>query len=260
MGDLENDGVARGKYGVSTESIDTHSQGKEGPCSEHRFTMSDPQKELKEPANNLPYAVREPPNEPSRTSPISATRVISIPSTSLAMHGRDRRKIAEAILRIATAIFSLIAFLVMANNHQTGTELGTKLTFHAKFSDFQAYSYLLGMNLLAFVYSTAQVFMWGLACKQGYIYSPTFNLALAVFICDKLMALLLFSASSSAATVSILSQKGVGSIWPSICTVWQVANFCSQAEGAVGMSFFSSFCIIASALFSGYNLVRLMTN
>eukprot|EP00249_Psilotum_nudum_P005363 c18804_g1_i2 orf=827-1507(+) len=186
LADMENNGLPQEKYDASTDNTDARSpEHVEEPHRERRFTVGDPPKELKELDKDHRYEAKDPPNEPSRTSPIRTTRPSSTPSTIVALRRWNHWKIVEAILRITTAIFSLIAFAVMAANHQTGVELGTKITFSAKFSDFQAYSYLLGMNLLTFVYSTVQVVMWGLASKKGYNHSPTFNLALAIFICDE---------------------------------------------------------------------------
>nr|P0DJI7.1 RecName: Full=CASP-like protein 3 [Osmunda lancea] len=162
-------------------------------------------------------------------------------------------KIIAIAPRIGAAVLSLVAFSVMASTGERRSGAGS--TFKVKFSDFQAYNYLIALNVILFVYSTVQLVML-VNSNHNSSFSSPFKWVLGVYICDQLLAFLLFSASSSAATASELSRHGLHNIWPPACATWKLWTFCSKAEAAVAMSFLSSFFIITSSILSGYHLSK----
>lgn len=168
----------------------------------------------------------------------------------------DRMKIMDTVLRSGGAGLSLIAFSVMVATNETRTGAGS--TFKMTFTDFRAYNYLVALNLISFLYSSGQLYILGQSRRNNAFSSP-FKQGLFVYICDQVLAYLLFSASSAAATASELSHHGLRNIWPPACSTWKLWLFCSKADGAVTMSFFSSFFVILSSLFSGYYLSTLLT-
>eukprot|EP00250_Pteridium_aquilinum_P014383 c21954_g2_i1 orf=139-987(-) len=164
-------------------------------------------------------------------------------------------KLIEVALRSAAAVFSLITFCVMTSTREMRMASGS--TFEVKFSDFQAYNYLVALNVLAFVYSSAQVVVI-LQSNNSSIFASPMRSGICKYFCDEILAFCLFSASSSAATASELALHGLHNLWPPACSTWKLWMFCSKADAAVVISFFSSFSVILSSLFSGFYLLRLV--
>lgn len=161
----------------------------------------------------------------------------------------------EVMLRFGSAVFSLIAFSVMVSTNEKRIAAGS--TFYVKFSDFKAYNYLVALNLLSFLYSSGQLIMFAQS-KSSSILSSPIKWGALVYICDQMLAFLLVSSSSSAATASELSRHGLHNIWPPACSTWKLWLFCIKADGAIVMSFFSSLFVLLSSFSSGYHLSQLL--
>lgn len=196
-------------------------------------------------------------------SVISAAKNVSFTSRSTssfdykagAFRTPGHMKIVDIILRSGGAVLSLIAFSVMVANTEKRSGAGS--TFKMKFSDYQAYNYLVALNVISFVYSCGQLILLGQSNGSNTFSSP-FKRGLSIYICDQVLAFLLFSASSSAATASQLSRHGLHNIWPPACSTWKLFLFCEKADVAVVMSFFTSVFVILSSLYSGYYLSKLL--
>lgn len=158
-------------------------------------------------------------------------------------------------LRFGSAIFSLIAFSVIISTNEKRVAAGS--TFFVKFSDYQAYNYLAALNLLSFLYSSGQLVLLAQARNSSILSSPV-KWGASVYLCDQMLAFLIISSSSSAATASELSRHGLRNIWPPACSTWKLSLFCSKADVAVGMSFISFLFMLLSSFSSGYHLSKLL--
>ncbi|KAH7292919.1 hypothetical protein KP509_28G003500 [Ceratopteris richardii] len=96
-------------------------------------------------------------------------------------------KVMDALLRSAAAVCSLVAFCVMSSTREMRSGAGS--TFEVKFSDFQAYSYLVAANVLAFVYSSAQVVMVlqsaNRKSNQGSVFTSLVQSGVFKYLCDE---------------------------------------------------------------------------
>ncbi|KAI5061926.1 hypothetical protein GOP47_0022465 [Adiantum capillus-veneris] len=145
------------------------------------------------------------------------------------------------MLRFGSAIFSLIAFSVIVSNSEKRVAAGS--TFYVKFSDYQAYN--------------GQLILMGQGRTGGILSSPI-KWGASLYSCDQVLAFLMMSSSSSAATASELSQHGLHNIWPPACSTWKLSLFCTRADVAVGMSFVSCLFMFLSTFSSGYHLANLL--
>lgn len=163
----------------------------------------------------------------------------------------QQMKIVEAALRIGGAILALITFSVLCATSEWRSGAGS--TFKMSFTDYQAYNYLVAVNVLSFVYSCWQSVVISQS-RFGGVFSTSRENMLFTYVCDQVLAFLLFSASTAAATAAQLSRHGLHNIWPPACATWSLWRFCAKADAAVVMSFFSSFFVISSSVFSGYHI------
>ncbi|MCO5604175.1 hypothetical protein L7F22_058336 [Adiantum nelumboides] len=178
-------------------------------------------------------------------------------------HGAGYLKMIEAVLRSAAAVFSLIAFCVMSSTWERRVAAGS--TFEVKFSDYQAYNFLVTLNVLTFAYSSAQVVVVLQSCSSSSsssssIFATPLRSAICKYFCDEVLAFCLFPASSSAATASEMSHYGLHNIWPPACSTWKLWLFCLKADVAVIISFFSSCFVILSSLISGFHLLCIIAS
>ncbi|MCO5566605.1 hypothetical protein L7F22_020282 [Adiantum nelumboides] len=143
------------------------------------------------------------------------------------------------VLRFGSAIFSLIAFSVIISNSEKRVAAGS--IFYVKFSDYQAYNYLTAINLLTFLYSSGQLILLPQG-RTSCILSSPIKWGALLYLCDQMLAFLMISSSSSAATASALSRHGLHNIWPPACSTWKLTLFCSRADVAL-FHVFSEFCL-----------------
>lgn len=184
-----------------------------------------------------------------RSPSIRSSSAVYGSSSSWRKGSPRQMKIVEVALRFGGAVLALITFSVMASTSERRDGAGS--TFKMKFTDYQAYNYLVAVNIISLLYSCGQLFLLGQS-RVGGMFTNTRDTMLFTYIADQVLAFLLFSASTAAATAAQLSRSGLHNIWPPACSTWKLFHFCSQADAAVVMSFFSSFFVIVSAVFSGY--------
>lgn len=138
--------------------------------------------------------------------------------------------------RVSELVFCLISFSVMAADKTQGWSGDS-------FDRYKEYRYCLSVTVIAFVYSGFQ------ACdlahnlitgKHVIRHHSRYNFD---FIMDQILAYLLISASSSAATRVDDWQSN-----------WGKDEFTEMASASVGMSFLAFAAFAFSSLISGYNL------
>ncbi|OAY30884.1 CASP-like protein 4A3 [Manihot esculenta] len=149
---------------------------------------------------------------------------------------KDRRKVAELGFRIAEVVLCLISFSVMAADKTQGWSGDS-------YDRYREYRYCLSVNVIAFVYSGFQAYDMSYHLVTGkHVMSHRvrrhFN-----FLVDQVLAYLLVSASSSAATRVDDWQSN-----------WGKDEFTEMASASVTMAFLAFVAFAVSSLISGYNL------
>lgn len=155
--------------------------------------------------------------------------------------------------RLAECVLSLISFVVMcANSQYMGVDFG-----NLKFNHFQAYRYLVAVNIIVFVYSTLQFIQLAYTVILGISFIPSIFLSTwLTFGFDQLFSYLLLSASTSAATVANLSYTGEMGV--RLCPRYDLGSFCARADAAVTMSFFTFLSMLSSTILAIYRIVVLL--
>ncbi|KAJ0614152.1 putative casparian strip membrane protein [Helianthus annuus] len=138
--------------------------------------------------------------------------------------------------RVLEVVLCLIAFSVMASDKTQGWSGDS-------FDRYKEYRYVVAVNAIAFAYAAFQAIdmTYRLIYKKhifSYSLRPLFD-----FSTDQILAYLLISASSSAATRV--------DDWVSN---WGKDDFTEMATASIGMSFLAFLAFALSALISGYNL------
>lgn len=138
--------------------------------------------------------------------------------------------------RIMGLVFCLLSFSVMAADKTQGWAGDS-------FDRYKEYRYCLSMTVIGFVYSAFQAYVQThhLITGKHIIRHPMryyFDFAM-----DQILAYLLMSASSSAATRT-----------DSWVSNWGEDEFTKMANASVGMSFLAFFAFAFSSLISGYIL------
>ncbi|XP_062002540.1 CASP-like protein 4B1 [Rosa rugosa] len=132
-------------------------------------------------------------------------------------------------LRGLSLVFSLLAFIIMASNK------------HGDWKDFdkyEEYRYLLGIAILATLYTGAQAFK-NATGKEMFQRRTS---ALADFIGDQIMAYLLISSSSSAIPLTNRMRESQDNI------------FTDASASAISMAFLAFVSLALLALISGHKL------
>ncbi|CAK9201689.1 unnamed protein product [Sphagnum jensenii] len=154
-------------------------------------------------------------------------------------------------LRLAESVCSLVALVVMSSNLKSSGKASLK------FNSFSSYIYLVSMNAIVFVYSSLQFVQIAYTVISGISFIPSILITTWVTFCvDQVLAYLMMSASSSAATFSIISHNGEMGVH--LCSYYGLHSFCSQADAAVAMSFFAFTAMSLSTILSGYRLLVLL--
>ncbi|KAI3512914.1 hypothetical protein L1887_20236 [Cichorium endivia] len=138
--------------------------------------------------------------------------------------------------RVLEMILSLIAFSVMASDKTQGWSGDS-------FDRYREYRYVVAVNAIAFAYAAFQAIDMTYHLINGkhiisYSLRPHVD-----FLIDQILAYLLMSASSSAATRV--------DDWVSN---WGKDEFTQMATASIGMSFLAFLAFAFSSLISGYNL------
>ncbi|GLJ24232.1 hypothetical protein SUGI_0462090 [Cryptomeria japonica] len=158
------------------------------------------------------------------------------PQTNLTVlwRQRERRQLLSFMLRCAALLFSFLSFVIMASNNQGKPGL--------RFSDYEEYRYSLGISVIAFLYLAVQV---GKGIYDIFFGNNLFSNIVFLyidFIGDQLLAYLLMSSSSSAASLTNGLRDGGDT------------RFTDMAAASVSMSFFTFGVLAASAILSGITL------
>ncbi|XP_038687123.1 CASP-like protein 4A3 [Tripterygium wilfordii] len=145
-------------------------------------------------------------------------------------------KMAELGFRISEVVLCLISFSVMAADKTQGWSGDS-------FDRYKEYRYSLSMNVIGFAYSGFQAFdlAYNLASGEHVLrhhLRRQFN-----FFMDQVLAYLLISSSSSAATRVDDWQSN-----------WGKDDFTEMASASVAMAFLAFLAFALSSLISGYNL------
>ncbi|GAB4845655.1 hypothetical protein Ancab_039056 [Ancistrocladus abbreviatus] len=145
------------------------------------------------------------------------------------------RRVALA-LRLGEFVLCLISFSIMASDKTQGWSGDS-------FDRYKEYRFCLSVNIIAFVYAGFQAFDLAYHLVTGN-HVLTHQLRYQFdFIMDQILAYLLISASSAAATRVVDWQSN-----------WGKDEFTVKASASVTMSFLAFFAFAFSALISGYNI------
>ncbi|XP_031474165.1 CASP-like protein 4A3 [Nymphaea colorata] len=142
---------------------------------------------------------------------------------------------AELGLRVCAFLFSLISFSVMASDKTQGWSGDS-------YYRYGEYRYVVGVNVIVFVYSGVQIMAYVYRFSAGNLALRRFTICLG-FAADQILAYLLMSASSSAASLTEDTQA-----------LWGKDPFTNKAGGSVAISFFAFTALALSALTSGYHM------
>ncbi|XP_062214175.1 CASP-like protein 4B3 [Phragmites australis] len=141
---------------------------------------------------------------------------------------------ARLLLRAVAWLFSLLALVVMASNAHGGSQ---------DFRKYPEYNYCLGISIIAWLYTTAQVLRDVHRLGSGRdLIAARKALAVVDFAGDQVVAYLLISALSAAALVTDYMRQAADNL------------FTDSAAAAISMSFFAFVALGLSALVSGYSL------
>ncbi|KAF5734753.1 hypothetical protein HS088_TW15G00245 [Tripterygium wilfordii] len=214
-----------------------------------KYTQFSPHPSPFQPAGEKRLPQSQPPMVFNRAvkedGPATATRVghavgdgrfdttSSVPRTSIR---EDRLKMAELGFRISEVVLCLISFSVMAADKTQGWSGDS-------FDRYKEYRYSLSMNVIGFAYSGFQAYDLAYNLANGkhllrHHLRRQFN-----FFMDQILAYLLISSSSSAATRVDDWQSN-----------WGKDEFTEMASASVAMAFLAFLAFALSSLISGYNL------
>lgn len=141
---------------------------------------------------------------------------------------------ARLLLRAVAWLFSLLALVVMASNQHGGSQ---------DFGKYPEYNYCLGISIVAWLYTSAQVLRGVHRLSSGRDLIATRKAsALVDFAGDQVVAYSLLSAMSAAAPVTDYMRQNADNL------------FTDSAAAAISMAFFAFVATGLSALVSGYNL------
>ncbi|KAI4342543.1 hypothetical protein MLD38_027160 [Melastoma candidum] len=138
--------------------------------------------------------------------------------------------------RVLEVILCLISFAVMAADKTPGWSGDS-------FDRYKEYRYCLSVNVIAFLYSGAQACDLAYQMMTGKHFVHDYVHNYFDFFMDQILAYLLVSASSSAAT-RVNDWK----------TNWGGDKFTEMVSASVAMAFLAFLAFAVSALISGYNL------
>jgi hypothetical protein len=154
--------------------------------------------------------------------------------------------IVPLVLRIVTAVFTLIAFAVIASDsvtYFTDGGFGVVDVVHITFSNLFYFSYLLTVNVITFVYALVTIILALLLLSERFVSNTVF---IAIFALDLILSYLLMSASTSAATGVRVANS----------FVYVPDSFLSKAYASIAFSYLAFFALGVATLFSGFRAAR----
>ncbi|XP_062167570.1 CASP-like protein 4B1 [Alnus glutinosa] len=197
------------------------------------------------------YAGHFPPTVPT-APPVASTDVQNkSPGTTFAVSEivqrwkrEDFMKSGSLALTGLALLFSLLSFIVMAaNNHGDGMD----------FNQYETYRYVLAIAILSTVYTGGKAFRQALELWAGKRMFQQRTSALIGFFGDQIMAYLLISAASSAASLTNLLREAIDGI-VGIDTDSSAVAFVDTSSASITMAFLAFFALAMSAMISGYKL------
>lgn len=141
-------------------------------------------------------------------------------------------------VRVLEFVFCLVSFSVMASNKTQGWSGDS-------FDRYREYRFCLTVTILGFVYSGFQTYDLSYHLGTGKHVITHHLRHQFEFISDQILAYLLISASSAAATRVNDWQAN-----------WGKDEFTEKASASVSMAFLAFFAFAISSLISGYNLLN----
>ncbi|XP_024374557.1 CASP-like protein UU7 [Physcomitrium patens] len=158
--------------------------------------------------------------------------------------------------RLSQIVLSLISIVVMCSNsqrmHTPEVDFGT-----LKFNHFQAYRYLIAVNVCVIFYSTLQFTQLMYIVILGISFIPSIVISTwTTYGFDQLFTYLLLSASTSAGTIANISYNGEMGV--SLCSRFDLASFCARADAAVTLSFFTFLVMFSSTALAVYRICVMM--
>ncbi|KAI4374574.1 hypothetical protein MLD38_012555 [Melastoma candidum] len=151
-------------------------------------------------------------------------------------HAKDRLRVASYGFRVSQAVLSLVSLSVMASDRTRGWSGDS-------FYRYREYRFCLSVNAIGLLFSGFQLYDVGYHVISGKHVIPGRLRSLFEFFMDQVMAYLLMSASSAAATRVddwVLN--------------WGKDQFTKMASTSIGAAFVAFLSFALSSLISGYNL------
>ncbi|XP_050225709.1 CASP-like protein 4A3 [Mercurialis annua] len=150
--------------------------------------------------------------------------------------GEEKMKVGELGFRISEIVLCLISFSVMAADKTQGWSGDS-------YDRYREYRYCLSVNVIGFVYSGFQAYDLSYHLVTGKHVIRHHLRRHFTFFMDQILAYLLISASSSAATRVDDWQSN-----------WGKDEFTEMATASVAMALLAFIAFAVSSLISGYNL------
>lgn len=204
-----------------------------------KFTQSSPMLAEVKPAVMFNKAVREdgaPSMMKAEPGGVGGGRSGTVGSILKRSRSEERLKFANLGFRLSEVVLSLISFSVMAADKTQGWSGDS-------FDRYREYRYCLSVNVIAFVYSGFQAYDLAYYLAKGKHVIRHHLRRPVDFFLDQMLAYLLISASSAAATRVDDWQSN-----------WGKDEFTEMASASVAMSFLAFIAFALSSIISGYNL------
>ncbi|KAG6686582.1 hypothetical protein I3842_11G027300 [Carya illinoinensis] len=192
------------------------------------------------PGSVLNRAIREEPTQSVwKVGPVGSgddPRSGTVASILKRSKSEEMLKMAALGFRLSEFVLCLISFAVMAADKTQGWSGDS-------FDRYKEYRYCLSINVIAFVYSSFQAYDLTYHLVTGNYMIRHYLRRHFVFFMDQVLAYLLISSSSSAATRVDDWQSN-----------WGKDEFTEMATASVSMAFLAFAAFAISSLISGYNL------
>ncbi|ERM95573.1 hypothetical protein AMTRI_Chr08g165940 [Amborella trichopoda] len=177
-------------------------------------------------------------SEASTPAPATDTEIRGSTAVSSILSRWEREDLIKRsglVLRGLALLFALLSFLIMATNQHGGW---------MEFDHYDEYRYILGIAILACLYTACQVArdIHRLLTGKDIITRP--SSFYVDFVGDQVMAYLLISACSAAIPLTNSMRKNVDNL------------FTDMSSASISMAFFAFTALAISALISGYKLTR----
>ncbi|KAL5226461.1 hypothetical protein ABZP36_014726 [Zizania latifolia] len=163
-----------------------------------------------------------------------------VPPDVAAVAAVGQRRTLSVGLRVATAVLSLVAFAVMASARTSGWD-------GDHYARYEQYRYAVGVNVVVCIYSIAQAFgEIRRLVSPSFIFRSTSSYYVSLFL-DQVLAYLLMSASSAAASRNDLWVSRFGS-----------DPFNKRISSSVWLSFIAFIGLAGNSLISTANLFSMI--